>query len=244
MAMLETAYALKDEAQVLVASQDLEPGDGWRYDDWILTLTQHPDSDAFGLGKIIVDSYQRTYGDPAAPSSAPETTLSAVDLSRISALAKSVDTLSVAFSGQIATLIPVISQARKASPVYAPNAYGDNKQYFFHVDLGKFSDELFARVASNPTLRQQISDVRNNLKASIIETYAGSARTGFGSNGLCIYFPANLSEYQNDVFSEHGYDKNNAKWPVAFVQDIHWTDFLHAYYQKAGNDDVPPAVTH
>jgi hypothetical protein len=35
MAMTEVVYDLADNADYIVASQDLEPGNGWAYDDWL-----------------------------------------------------------------------------------------------------------------------------------------------------------------------------------------------------------------
>ena len=42
MAMLETAYALRDSGSVMVASEELEPGDGWSYDNFLRRLSPTP----------------------------------------------------------------------------------------------------------------------------------------------------------------------------------------------------------
>ena len=38
MSMLETAYALRDRGAVMVGSEELEPGDGWSYDNFLENL--------------------------------------------------------------------------------------------------------------------------------------------------------------------------------------------------------------
>src|SRR5215213_3005576 len=42
MAMLETAYAMKDVGGYMVASEELEPGRGWDYEDWLKSLKSNP----------------------------------------------------------------------------------------------------------------------------------------------------------------------------------------------------------
>jgi hypothetical protein len=231
MAMVETAYAMRQAADVMVGSQDLEPGEGWHYDDWLAQLVGHPEMDGTSLGKVLVQSYRKAYGVQTSPASDPKTTLSAADLTKIDSLANAISVLAKSLSERVTTIYPQIKAARQATPVYAPNAYRDGKEYFYHVDLGKFVDELASRVR-DPTILQNSQSVKTALQATVIDRYAGDEREPFGSNGLCIYFPASLTLYRRDLFAENGYEKHNSKWPVQFVDDHLWSDFLHAYYAK------------
>ncbi len=233
MAMVETAYAMRQDGDVMVGSQDLEPGDGWRYNDWLGKLKSQTDMDAAPLGRLLVQSYRDAYGNANSPASDPTTTLSEIDLTKMDALAKAISGFSKALSENMSTLYPQIKAARAATPVYAPNAYNEKppKEYFFHVDLGKFVSELLGRV-NDSNLSSLGKSVNASLGDSVLAHYAGSARQSFGSNGLCIYFPASLTIYQGDRFAENGYEKNNPKWPVQFVDDQLWSDFLHAYFMK------------
>jgi len=61
MGNLETAYALAPYAQVMVASEELEPGDGWAYDVAYGQLVQRPQMTAAELGKVIADSFYASY---------------------------------------------------------------------------------------------------------------------------------------------------------------------------------------
>jgi hypothetical protein len=36
------AFAFRNLAQIMVASEESEPGDGWQYDDWLKTLLDNP----------------------------------------------------------------------------------------------------------------------------------------------------------------------------------------------------------
>ncbi len=76
MGMLETSYALRGSGTVMVASEELEPGDGWDYAGFLRPLVADPAAfDGAALGTQMVRAYADYYGDRDA------TTLSAVDLS-------------------------------------------------------------------------------------------------------------------------------------------------------------------
>ena len=38
MSMLEVGYAMRDVGNTLVGSEELEPGPGWKYDDWLRSI--------------------------------------------------------------------------------------------------------------------------------------------------------------------------------------------------------------
>src|SRR2546421_5341493 len=42
MTMLEVAYQIRDHAQILVGSEEVEPGDGWPHDRILRDLTPRP----------------------------------------------------------------------------------------------------------------------------------------------------------------------------------------------------------
>ena len=131
MSMLETAYALRDHGAVMVASEELEPGDGWSYDNFLKPLVADPaGTDAAGLGSLMVAGYREYYGDRDA------TTLSAVDLSKPTALAEALSRFATTAIRNLDTHLPAIKRARKACENYAPG-YGLNS-----IDLGRFLDQV------------------------------------------------------------------------------------------------------
>ena len=87
MATIETAYELRNIADVLVASEETEPGDGWPYDTILSALTQNPSMTAADLGTTIVQKYADYYG-----SSGSET-MAAIDLTKVGDLASALDQL-------------------------------------------------------------------------------------------------------------------------------------------------------
>ena len=57
MATVDVAYTFNDIGKYLVASQEIEPANGWLYSGWVGALAQNPQMDGSALGKIICDSY-------------------------------------------------------------------------------------------------------------------------------------------------------------------------------------------
>lgn len=63
MAMVEVAAELAPSTNFLVASQDLEPGDGWPYDQLLTDWNAKPKASAKDVGKILTKRYVKSYWD-------------------------------------------------------------------------------------------------------------------------------------------------------------------------------------
>jgi len=227
MSMIETAYALRNVAHVMVGSEEEEPGEGWKYDDWLNRLEANPSMDGAALGSLLVDSYRKRYGDNDA------TTLSAIDLSKAEDVASAVSVLGDQLGNELNKNSNGVVQARTKCSVYAPNPFGDGKDYFQHIDLGYFCDQLRGL---DPEVKDAASKVRSKVKECVLANYASKQRMGsFGSTGLAIYFPKSGAIYKKDPYQENGYEKDNQRFPVEFVQRFHWADFLHEYFAKVPN---------
>ncbi|MEK7769692.1 MAG: clostripain-related cysteine peptidase, partial [candidate division NC10 bacterium] len=88
MTMLEVAYQLRDHAQVLVGSEELEPGPGWPHAAILGDLTKNPTMTPAELGATIVQRYIESYRHGAE-----DATQSAIDLGQLGDLVEAVDTL-------------------------------------------------------------------------------------------------------------------------------------------------------
>jgi hypothetical protein len=216
MGMVETAYALRSVAKVMVGSEDLEPGDGWDYTDWLGRLTADPEMEARDLGKAMVESYAGRYQglDEA-------TTLSAIDLSYADDLAATIDSFADALTATDPAGFAGIKAARLDCEEFAPG-------YGLHgIDLARFAERVGARVGPLGTVA---SEVANAVARAVIANHVGEERKGnFGASGLAIYFPENKANFQADPDHE-GYLKANAHYPVQFVQNHRWADFLLGRY--------------
>lgn len=224
MAMVETAFAVKECASVLVASQELEPGSGWQYDDWLLKLNKKPAMTPQQLGSMLVDSYKKACSTSATLY--PTGTLSAMELSHSDAVATSISNLADELMKDLKSNSASVERARAKC-----QRYGDGKMN--HIDLCVFTVEL-AKEFPSGAINSACQTLLKEVKSSIINRWAGPKRSGSGyeSNGLAIYFPANGKQYAKDPWEDDGYKKGNppGKFPIDFVDQHHWADFLHQYF--------------
>ena len=63
MSMVEVAYQLRANANCLVASQEVEPMDGWPYTAILQNLTANADMTSVALAKLIVQKYGLHYSE-------------------------------------------------------------------------------------------------------------------------------------------------------------------------------------
>ena len=83
MATVDAAAAFRDVAEIMVASEEMEPGCGWHYSGWVGALAEDPGMDGARLGQIICDTY---LSECRWNFVGAETTLSVVDLQQIDPL--------------------------------------------------------------------------------------------------------------------------------------------------------------
>ncbi len=224
MAMLETAYAMRDVASVLVGSEELEPEAGWNYGDWLRKLNRNPAAtDGKSLGKILIQSYQREYRDRL------RTTLSAVALDGAEAIADRLSELSDIMKQNLNTELQTIRNARAGC-----QNYGKAAKVPMHnpVDLSCFLSNVSV-VSSNDTLVRKASEVQHAIDSAIVANYASSRiQEGYGSHGISIYFPSSKANYESDVPDNAGYVKGNQDHQVDFVEHQRWADFLSVYLAR------------
>jgi hypothetical protein len=225
MAMIETGYAMKSVANMLVGSEELEPGAGWKYDDFLAGMNAGaPALNADGVAKLLVASYKKQYGD------INRTTLSAIALDNIREVSNAVSRFADQLSANLATENKSIAQARSACKSYGSQAPIPMRN---PIDLTFFAKNLLNQTKS-ATLQAAATDVINKVKSAVIATYASArlnTQAGYGSYGLSIYFPATKTDFNDDKPDNNGYLKGNDDHPVQFVKqgDIHWADFVYSY---------------
>ena len=83
MATIDTASTFRDVSRYMVASEELEPGNGWYYSGWLKALASDPKMDGATLGRAICDAYVQ--GCQLANTD-DDITLSLTDLSKIGPL--------------------------------------------------------------------------------------------------------------------------------------------------------------
>jgi hypothetical protein len=234
MQMIETAYAFRSVASVLVASEELDPNAGWDYSSWLASLAANPRIDAKGLSVMLVDSYAAEYGNSGY------TNLSAIDLSGIKALARSLGTTSSAIDSRLTEEIMPLSSARRSllnfGDWYSDSWYNcDQVQVLrFHgIDLASFLAN-YSKATQNSKIRNALAQLRSALQRVILKNYASSKSVEqYGASGLAVYFPGSTRDYSCDTDGA-AYDPKVAKTSAVaqapeFVSDISWSTLIQHY---------------
>ena len=241
MQMLESAHAFRDLASLMVASEDLIPDAGWRYDLWLQQLSAAPNIGASELVGILVTTYGTSPGTNVRNL---RTTLSSLDLTKVEKFAQGLSVFSKSLEAQLTAELPAIVKARRMSRNYGDglqaswlNCNGQKMLAVHSIDLGSFLSG-YSTTTTSPTLAQAAKDLVAALRGVVTASVATPpSKQVYGSTGIGIYFPSTLADYTCDP-SHDGYDVNATRagsipFPLEFVQNEAWADFLQNYLAVA-----------
>ncbi len=122
MAMAEVAYELRHDAEVLVASEEVEPIAGWPYTQILAHLNETPTQSPTELGTAIVRLYAESYRTSAA-----SITQSAIALPRLQGLAAALRAFvdAVEQAGRGTLIWRALDRARLYTPSFQDADYRD-----------------------------------------------------------------------------------------------------------------------
>jgi hypothetical protein len=179
MTMLEVAYQIRDDACMLVGSEELEPNAGWPHEVILGELIRKPAMTAAELGGQIVRRYIESY-----ELTAEEATQSAIDLSRLELLVEAVDQLAAA-------LLESLTRPGLDLAVHA--AWRTSVRFFngVYVDLYDFARNLGSVTHDTPPVHEAcraIVDIMDGPASPVLATAHVGERLRT-ARGLSIYFP-------------------------------------------------------
>lgn len=189
MATVDVAYTFCDIAKFLVASEEVEPANGWYYSQWVGALAENPEMDGASLGKIICDAYYAGCVEVGTEDSA---TLSLVDLSQLGPLMEAYDAFGAECLAAACENPAFFSRFARAA--FGSENYGGNTKeqgYTNMVDLGDL-----ARQASGMTDSAQ--NVISALADCVLYQVTGPYRAQ--ASGLSCYH-----SYNGDVDDFNGF---------------------------------------
>lgn len=213
MGMIEVAYALRNVANHVVGSEWVEPGDGWPYDTILAELISTPTFDGSDLSGVIVTKYGLAYSGGITQSS--------VDMKQLNNVVSKIDAFAAAMSTEWAAL---------------QTAHGNTISYHYWglstwgIDLWHFADNVYNEVTS-AAIKSAALDLKNAIDAFMVKEHHSSDKDG--SHGVAIYFPADRTTFNNDP-DHTGYVQTNTIYPVDFVKQHGWDEFLQTYYTNTG----------
>jgi len=212
MAMIEVAAQIKNAVQIMVASQEVEPGMGYDYAPVLNPRTFGSHISAVDFAKHIVSTYANQYRH-----SMSDYTQSAVDLAHIDPLMEQINILSGLLT-QVLSIghggVKVIKDIRFSSELttqFLDNDYID--LYHFFESLQLKSNEFSKLADERGRLWREIGVVvhsaMNVHKAAVIANAVGVNLPN--AHGLSIYFPTRAihASYYKTVFASCV-----ANWPA------------------------------
>ena len=189
MATIDVAAVFQDFAKYLVASEEVEPGNGWLYSGWLAELAQNPSMDGDDLGIAICNTY---YEGCQAAGTESQTTLSVTDLTRLTLLLEAYESFgqeAFAAAAEDPGFFAQLGRAATQSENYGGNTR--EQGYTNMVDLGHLARQTAWMLPS----AQGVCDA---LEDCVIYQVGGPYRSE--ATGLSCYY-----SYSGDVDDFNGY---------------------------------------
>ncbi len=204
MQMVEVAFTCREGAELIVGSEDVEPGDGYPYREIFTGMKQGMNPS--DVAKLVVNSYAKSYDDGSAGyhtsthscvvSSAYENFKDSLNL--FSKMLMKSD-----YSKQIAKVLNEVQ----------------NFGYPENIDLKDFVSLCKSKIANNG-----VKNSADKVIKSLERLIPYNATSGYGVNrayGLAIYFPRESHKFSKEYFH------------LPFTKDVSWALMLQDYYKKS-----------
>lgn len=235
MGNLEVAKAMAPFGRVMVASEEIEPDEGWNYTAVLTQLTGAPAMNGTALGRLIVDSFRdQTAREDAVSKSetAKGITLGVVALDRVAPLEQAVAKLaatvdaSLAKGGRDAWIH--VARARSETESYGRSAATANPEVY---DLADSAANL-RKQTRDPAIAAAADAVIAATKNAVVYSIRGEARPN--ASGLSLFFPPDAK-----VLEARGETAYNE---TGFAQANRWYPWLRNFTTVAGSDTQKPEL--
>ncbi|MBI4679118.1 MAG: hypothetical protein HY748_16200 [Elusimicrobia bacterium] len=196
MQMAEVGYQVSQYANVIVASEETEPADGYTYDTLLAGLAAKPAATPAELGKITADTYTAHYAKLGQGA-----TQSAVFAGAFKDLiAKTNDWTGAVLA---AKEVEVVKKAANAAQDFY---YSSNKDLYHFVKLVTEGTKV-------PAVKAKGEDLLKFLSKEMIGANAITGSNYANASGLAVYLPSYYSSsYDKLAWSVDGNWDDFAKW--------------------------------
>ncbi|RKZ60933.1 MAG: hypothetical protein DRR08_10050 [Candidatus Parabeggiatoa sp. nov. 2] len=231
MGSIEVANTIRHHAHYLQASQELEPGHGWNWEEVIQRYANH--ADLIEAGKSMVDNFvdNETHGKNRSGK-----TLSVVDLNQYDFVLTHLNTFADALTAKINAADPATITALNAalSPSSGAESYGKHGSNRLEFDL-----KHFATLIGGPESEALSQAIDNYV---LHANNDGTRQNANGVSFLALNHNLYLSRKKVDkdqMVSFNGYEMN--LWENLYVSESVWQLYktIHALAQS---DSQAPTV--
>jgi len=206
MATYEVASAVAPMADYLVASEEVEPGNGW---DWSTVSTPIGGITTEDMGNQILQGFTRE----SQVNNENSTTLSLVDLNRLPALDTALSDLALSMTDQARDQIGRVGYARNQAIGFGKDPQPERD--YFSVDMG----DLATSLVSLPGMEASSQAVLDALDKAVVQHVDGPVASK--ATGLAAYFPPS-SDLHSAAYDQVGASPS-------------WSRVLGAYYRNANS---------
>lgn len=179
MQRFENCLEFKDNVKYIVASEETETHNGWKYDAILKSLTETPDMSPETLAAAIVESYYESYRQGAE-----SVTISALDCSRTDEVLKKLEAFSVELINSLSDPIinACVNAAANGVQTYADDDFCD-LAHFCSLLENELNDRKMAGgvIEKSRELREAVSKI-------VIANRFVQSSVKF-SHGISIYLP-------------------------------------------------------
>jgi hypothetical protein len=190
--VIDQSYAVKNVADVVVASEDLEPGDGWDYEGWFDLIANDSDGvvSTTEMSEYIVESYGDFY------SNYSYTTQSAVDTSKL-------DNLTDAFRDFNDSLILMSTAEASEFKTRVNNDVQTFGSYGEYMDIGDFAsiiDSMDINDNQEASTGKTVDDYAQALLTAVNEAVISNRANDDDATGISFYYPGYTDQNYLDNF--------------------------------------------
>jgi hypothetical protein len=195
--MAEVAYQIRTDAQVMVASEETEPGAGWDYYNFLRRFADEPSPTPRRFAQLVIDTYMIS-------AAYEDMTLSAYDLSRMDALAQAAD----AMAGELMLVDLQTWNAIINDAEWFGCFWGYCEPY---ADLYHVAESARSHTGENPEIYEAVMSVVLNE----VVVYERHRSDHPDAHGISVYLPW-------DGMVDPDYNSTRLMW----AEDTHWEEML------------------
>lgn len=212
MGMVEIQGQMEESVDILIASEETEPGDGWDYVGAMGAIKNNPFSSNAVLSRDIVKAYMDSYAGASSWWGPTACTQASSYIAKTNRIQEAVD---------------AFAEAVMRNNDYAAFNYAmDNAQkyaYAFYKDLTHFVNLVKERAESN-SVKVAANAVVKAVEASVIYS-DWQADKMKDSHGLAIYAPKSYEYKDHYAYTE-------------FAKNTAWDELLKASYNRNDSEKV------
>ena len=189
MATVDVASVFRNFAKYLVASEEVEPGNGWLYSGWLGALAEDTTMSGADLGVAICDTY---YEGCEAVGTQDQTTLSLTDLTKVGTLLEAYESFgqeALVAAAEDPGFFAELGRAAAQSENYGGNT--KEQGYTNMVDLGHLARQTAWMLPSAQSVCDALADC-------VLYQVGGVYRSE--ATGLSCYY-----SYNGDISDLNGY---------------------------------------